>query len=215
MNPPKIDSITGVQEYLGATRFNRWQLAEKGDWQNRKEISESSIEDQIAAADGWLREVGHEIAIEALFDLPKSEVTFLGVNLEKESKEIQVGLIRKFITTVLPNDDFETTASKMSQFTPAQLYLGSPTFLEVGVMNLWHDVGSQVVFRQNAGQPMAPNEIPARLQVEHPNPVMLEVAWDEPYQHWIALPVSSKTASGMFKFDELRYEAAVRAALSS
>jgi len=204
-----------LQEYLGPTRFSRWQLAEKGDWKNRKEISESSTKQQLTSADAWFQKVGNEIAIEALFDLPENEVTFLGVNLKKDSKEVQAFLIRKFIEIVLPNDDFETTAAKMSQFMPSQLYLGSPAFLEVGVMNLWHDVGSQVVFRQNDGELMAPNQIPSRLQEEHLNPVMLEVAWDEPYQHWIALPVSSKTSSGMYKFDKSRYEAAARAALVS
>jgi hypothetical protein len=208
-----FESIKGIQGYLGTTSFHGWQLAEKGDWKNRLEIFETSSEHQLAAAHGWLKKTGNVIAIEGLFDLPKNEMTFLGVNLKKESKDIQTALIEKFIETVLPSDNFETTAAKLSQFTPIQLYLGKPSFLEVGVMNLWHDVGSQVVFKQNAAEPMPPEEVPSRLQEEHPNPVMLEVAWDEPYQHWIALPISSRTSSGKYKFNKARYEAAVRAAL--
>jgi hypothetical protein len=78
----------------------------------------------------------------------------------------------------------------------------TPSFLELGVNNLWKSVGSAVVWRRPAPLP-SPRELTELLRRHRPqllndqvNAVMLEVGYAEPQAHWIGLCVSQPAPSG-------------------
>jgi hypothetical protein len=199
--------------FLEPTKFSGWQVAPKGDWKNAKTINASPSPEEVTDALDWLKNVENDIAVEGLFHTESDELVFIGLDLNRRSTEEQSQLLKRLFETVVPEDDVMAVAAKLDDAGVGRLFDGKLSFLEVGVFNLWIDVGSQVVFRQSEDQILRFERLSPNLRQPQPRPIMLEAAWSEPCRHWLAVPISSKTEAGLYRSDMNRYRTAANAML--
>jgi len=197
MNLERVVGLTGQPTAL--------QLAANGAWEQAWRLRPGERPPSAQAVRRWLDRYDDSIALE-VFAHPGGEGAFLGARLAGLEPAERARVVQAVVDSVSGSawSDLGEVLAGLEGILPRAtepLLAGDPAWLELGVVNAWRSVGSQVLWR--AGEP-PPNEgtfrraLRARRQLLAPqaNPLALEFAFTDPLPHWLGMPVSKPAREG-------------------
>lgn len=189
--------------------FSHFQIAQNGIWeeavqfflQDLSVVQCEAVTDMVAAYD-------QDVAIEAFFCNENADILFLGIRLEKLSKQEQSDFVRNMLDKSSYGMKFHELVGILRDVSNApELLSMRPDFLEVGAEGYWKSYGSQVVW-DGSGHVLSLQDIKdvaPHLLKEFKKPMMLEMAYKNPMPYWLGLSLSERSENG-FVFSVERYQ---------
>lgn len=181
------------------------QLAANGAWEQAWVLRPDERTPRMEEVRRWLDRYDDSVAFEVFFAHPGGAV-FLGVRLTDLESEERTRLVEAVIESVFRaawSDLSETLAGleDIASQPVGSLLSGDPAWLELGVVNAWRSVGSQVLWRLGDPPPNGDTfrqKLGTRRQLLAPqtNPLALEFAFSDPLPHWLGVPVSRPGPKG-------------------
>jgi hypothetical protein len=169
------------------------QFAKNGVWEEALKLEMPASKTLLS---DWLTSASEDIALEIFFE----EASFVGLRLKPFHHQEE-------LMRFCENPSIE---SLREIFAAPNLFLGTPDFAELGVVNAWQSVGSKIVWRQGESIPTLKKleELLANSPLwTQSKPLALELAYTKPLSHWTAVPVSEKSEAA-YRLDlEALYQA--------
>jgi hypothetical protein len=170
-----------------------------GRWEEAMPLFANEPPPSAGAVRSW---VGHsaDFALEIFFADAADPPYFVGVRWGGKTASQVADLVQKAHET-LESVRAESVARVLCAFDAAlgtSLLRFAPSFLEVGVNNLWKSVGSLVIWKHGQQMPsksQLASELAQRapqLLLDQPNAIMLEIGYVDPQPHWLGLCTSHR-----------------------
>lgn len=181
-------------------RIEALQFAPESRWEEALAVRADGDPESTKA---WLaRFCDRRLGVELFFKQPHTGGlrAFIGVRLDfsEDAGAAAVDISEMFVSRRL------CTVGDFLSFTERglglPLFAGSPSFMELGLVNLWKSFGAVTFWRAGGAAPFekfkdALSAEPRYLQ-KLPAPPAIETAYSEPVPHWLGIYVGSTLADG-------------------
>ena len=194
-------------------KLTHLQFAIDGRWEDAKVLHANVPPPSGSDVRNWIGQ-STDFALEIFFTDSKGLPQFVGVRWTNEAVQYAGDLILAAHQTLERLTGSAASGQKVIREFEAALDVALlrsvPTFLELGVSNMWKSVGSLPIWR-------SPQPLPSRTEIaetlnargrqllnDQQNAVMLEFGYAEPQDHWVGLCVSHPVATGFrLELDEV------------
>ena len=194
-------------------KLSHLQFAVDGSWEDAKVIQADAPLPSESEVRNWIGR-STDFALEILFTDSKGLPQFVGVRWTNEAVQSAGDILLAAYQTLKRLTGSAASGQEIiREFEAAldvSLLRSVPTFLELGVNNMWKSAGSLPIWR-------SPQPLPSRIEIaealnalgpqllnDQQNAVMLEFGYAEPQDHWVGLCVSRPVATGFrLELDEV------------
>ena len=194
-------------------KLSHLQFAVDGSWEDAKVIQADAPLPSESEVRNWIGR-STDFALEILVTDSKGLPQFVGVRWTNEAVQSAGDILLAAYQTLKRLTGSAASGQEIiREFEAAldvSLLRSVPTFLELGVNNMWKSVGSLPIWR-------SPQPLPSRIEIaealnalgpqllnDQQNAVMLEFGYAEPQDHWVGLCVSRPVATGFrLELDEV------------
>ena len=194
-------------------KLSHLQFAVDGSWEDAKVVQADAPLPSESEVRNWIGR-STDFALEILFTDSKGLPQFVGVRWTNEAVQSAGDILLAAYQTLKRLTGSAASGQEIiREFEAAldvSLLRSVPTFLELGVNNMWKSVGSLPIWR-------SPQPLPSRIEIaealnalgpqllnDQQNAVMLEFGYAEPQDHWVGLCVSRPVATGFrLELDEV------------
>ena len=146
------DTISRIEKSMGRARLSNWQFAADGKWDEAYRIG-ALINEPAKSRWNWVKQQKtNDIALEAIFQLPKNGSFFFGVRLAALDQEAKIRTIHCLVSNCKRDSSLQFVVQNIrTVLNRPDLANTTPAHLELGVFDLWNRVKSLVVWNNNQG----------------------------------------------------------------
>jgi hypothetical protein len=180
------------------------QCAVDGQWETAITVNSALDGLSIEDLDAWTGRA-ENMALEIFLKDRKGNIGFIGTRWYDESNEIlndRIGATQFVLESFGNANPIEKILPAFEDALATPLFAAHAAYLELGVSNLWRSVGPCTVWTPDMPYPAAAQvraqlarDAPHLLRTQ-PNPLVLEVAFPTPREHWLGVAVSRTSHAG-------------------
>jgi hypothetical protein len=184
-------------------KLSHLQCAVNGHWEECIRLHSTEVPPSESAIRSWIGQSA-DFALEMSFTGIGGLPQFVGVRwLDKTARQV-TDIVHRAHRALQAARSEAAVSEVLSAFEDAldiRLLRSAPTFLELGVNNLWKSVGSLVIWQSGQSVPSRNQLIyeitgrSPRLLLDHQNAIMLEVGCASPQPHWLGLCASRQVGA--------------------